>query len=71
MARDPASETRARREAFLLAMARDVSVVDAAASLAEARWAASDARLAAKRCGTAIVDLSEDSDRPLQWWQRD
>ena len=65
---------RTCRLAFAHAVARGISVTAARAELAQARWAAVDARLAAKRCGTLAAPLGaheiEDSERPLQWWQR-
>jgi hypothetical protein len=69
-----AARLRICREAFKLAMSRGISVTAARAELAQARWAAIDARLAAKRCGTLATPVSADEigdgGRPLQWWQR-
>lgn len=69
-----AARLRACREAFAFAQARNITVQAARAELAQARWAAVDARLAAKRCGTVAgplgIDEIEEGGRPLQWWQR-
>ncbi len=68
---------RAARELFERAQADRCSMAEAKRRLRAERWAAADARLAAKRCGTIApaaandaVDANDDPPRAEQWWQR-
>jgi hypothetical protein len=72
-----AARLRACREAFELAILRNIPLGQARYEIAKRRWQEAEARLALKRCGTrapAVPVAPEIADagdgRELAWWQR-
>lgn len=58
MAVDRAQEMRQARETFALAQREGLTMEEARRRLVEVRWKEADARLAARRCGTAAQPVA-------------
>ena len=68
---DRAAETRACREAFSLALTRNLTVAEARAALAKARWESTAARLSACRCGTRDDTPAPRAPADAPWMMRE
>lgn len=73
MAADRAQQLRQAREIFALAQRENLSMAEAKRRVVEERWKAADARLAARRCGTAApsIEPASESERALPWYERE
>lgn len=73
MAVDRAQQLRQAREIFALAQRENLSMEEAKRRVIEERWKAADARLAARRCGTAApsIEPTPEGERAKLWYQQE